>query len=59
VSRGLLTESGDPCLECLDADLAGRHLALAQWAVGALRLASRLPDAVEALGAGRADRFRR
>jgi hypothetical protein len=43
VSRGLLTESFDPRLECLEADLAGRNLALAQLAVGSRIFAERLP----------------
>jgi hypothetical protein len=36
VSRGLLTESFDPRLECLEADLAGGTRELAQLAVGSL-----------------------
>src|SRR5262249_5203175 len=43
VSRGLLTESFDPRLECLEAGLAGRNLQLAQSAAGALVFAERLP----------------
>jgi hypothetical protein len=43
VSRGLLAESFDPRFECLEADLAGRNLELAQLAVGSLIFAQRLP----------------
>jgi hypothetical protein len=59
VSRGLLTARFDPRLECLEADPAGCTLELAQWAVGSLLLAARLPSEVEALCAGRDDGFHR